>query len=426
MSQYFAIRTAVSAALLVGTAGAAYPWAAWMKSGVRSGHSRGYYYKPDYTAIFSFNPAQVASGGGLYPVSGVTADSGVLLGTTASPGKAFMLTPPASGTTWTQKLLAALPTGPNTTLTPLNATQIIGTEPADVFILSNTSVGVTKQAIYTFPSGSSANSGLTFGPSGELYGTGSGGASGAGFIYRMHQLPAGAWRYEPVYNFTGGTDGGNPVGGVVFSTIGANTLYGTAAAGGNAACSYPGGQTGCGVLYSMKVPPYGGTAVENRLHTFQSGADGAGPGGLVANGRYIYGAATSGGNGQGTVFSLTLEQTDIYSTIYTFANTADGHTPTPTLAVDAEGDIYGTAQGGAGGEGTVYSLVPSAIVKKGIPVSWSFELLHSFTGSLQAADASADGAMPSGALVVDSTGAVYGTTAAGGAYGFGSVYKLVP
>ena len=125
MSQNFALRSAVSAALLLGTAGAAYPWAAWVKSGVRNGHSRGYYYKPDYTAIFSFNPALTSNGGGLLPLAGVTGVSGVLLGTTSAPARAFLLAPPSSGTTWAQTILAGLPTGSNTTLTPLSATQIL-------------------------------------------------------------------------------------------------------------------------------------------------------------------------------------------------------------------------------------------------------------------------------------------------------------
>ena len=423
MSQNVAIRSAVSAALLLGTAGAAYPWAAWVKSGVRNGHSRGYYYAPDYTSIFSFNPA---NGGGILPMAGVTGVSGVLLGTTSAPARAFLLTPPSSGSTWSQTIIAGLNPGSSATLTPVNATQIVGTEPGDAFILTNTAVGVTKQTIYSFPAGSTPNSGLTVGPSGELYGTASGGASGAGFVYRLHLLPNQTWRYEAVYTFPGGVGGTTPVGGVVFSTVGANIMYGTTAYGGNAACTYTAGQSGCGVIYSMKAAPYGTQSTENVLHSFAGGADGAGPGGLIADGRYIYGAASAGGNGQGTVYSLTIAATYVYSTIYTFANTADGHTPNPFLAVDSTGDVYGTAQGGASGQGTVFSLVPSAIIKKGIPVSWSFELLHSFAGSVGTPNASADGAQPSGALAIDATGAVYGTTTYGGAYGYGSAFKLVP
>jgi uncharacterized repeat protein (TIGR03803 family) len=46
----------------------------------------------------------------------------------------------------------------------------------------------------------------------------------------------------------------------------------------------------------------------------------------------------------------------------------------------------------------------------------SFSLIHNFTGS--------DGQQPSGALVADSSGRLYGTTFAGGAHGTGSVFRL--
>lgn len=46
------------------------------------------------------------------------------------------------------------------------------------------------------------------------------------------------------------------------------------------------------------------------------------------------------------------------------------------------------------------------------------KILHTFIGS--------DGQQPNGSLVFDQTGNLYGTTSAGGAYGYGTVFKLTP
>src|SRR5271165_1650356 len=45
--------------------------------------------------------------------------------------------------------------------------------------------------------------------------------------------------------------------------------------------------------------------------------------------------------------------------------------------------------------------------------------LHSFTGNT-------DGASPEAGLIIDKSGALYGTTAGGGAAGNGAVFKLTP
>ncbi len=50
-------------------------------------------------------------------------------------------------------------------------------------------------------------------------------------------------------------------------------------------------------------------------------------------------------------------------------------------------------------------------------------LIHRFSG---AATGKIDGATPSGALISDSAGTVYGTTATGGSAGFGTVFRLLP
>jgi uncharacterized repeat protein (TIGR03803 family) len=62
--------------------------------------------------------------------------------------------------------------------------------------------------------------------------------------------------------------------------------------------------------------------------------------------------------------------------------------------------------------GTVFKLAPGANGK------WTETVLHSFNGK--------DGNDPPSAVTFDSSGNLYGTTQAGGAHDFGTVFKLAP
>jgi uncharacterized repeat protein (TIGR03803 family) len=85
--------------------------------------------------------------------------------------------------------------------------------------------------------------------------------------------------------------------------------------------------------------------------------------------------------------------------------------------MDAAGNLYGETEAGGtssrcgGGCGTAYQLQP---VSGG---GWKEHILHDF-------GAIGDGAFPGGALLLDRTGNLYGTTGVGGATGNGTVYKL--
>jgi uncharacterized repeat protein (TIGR03803 family) len=104
--------------------------------------------------------------------------------------------------------------------------------------------------------------------------------------------------------------------------------------------------------------------------------------------------------------------------IYNFGGAAgDGSYPIQSLALDVHGSLYGTTEGGgAHNLGTIFKLTPSSKS----PTGWSETILHSFKGG------SSDGASPNGAVVIDATGAVYGTTQSGGEGGLGTVFKLTP
>ena len=65
------------------------------------------------------------------------------------------------------------------------------------------------------------------------------------------------------------------------------------------------------------------------------------------------------------------------------------------------------------GNGTVFRLAPGA---KG---EWTFAVLYRFTGG-------SDGEGPVAGVVLDAAGNLYGTTTAGGDYGGGTVFELIP
>jgi uncharacterized repeat protein (TIGR03803 family) len=73
----------------------------------------------------------------------------------------------------------------------------------------------------------------------------------------------------------------------------------------------------------------------------------------------LYGIMDVGGtNGSGTIFKITLSGT--LTTLYNFCSQSgcpDGQYPAAGLVQDTDGNLYGTtADGGANGDGTVYSL----------------------------------------------------------------------
>jgi len=71
---------------------------------------------------------------------------------------------------------------------------------------------------------------LTLDSQGNLYGANyTGGQYGQGNIFKLTNS-GGAWTLTDLYDFTGGSDGDAPVGGVVLDANG--NIYGTASEGG--------------------------------------------------------------------------------------------------------------------------------------------------------------------------------------------------
>lgn len=88
---------------------------------------------------------------------------------------------------------------------------------------------------------------LIFDSAGNLYGTTKdGGLDGYGIVFELIPNPDGTWTKRTLHQFTGGRDGANPDGGLIFDSAG--NLYGTTPLGGSA---------GYGVVFKLTPTPAG-------------------------------------------------------------------------------------------------------------------------------------------------------------------------
>lgn len=256
--------------------------------------------------------------------------------------------------------------------------------------------------------GGSPYAGLSLGPSGALYGTApNGGASGAGIVFEL--MPgAGPGGVRVLYTFSGAADGAHPLAGVVFGAAG--RLYGT---------TLSGGARGQGTVFELTPPAVPGAAwIERVLYSFSGAADGGSPvAGVVSDAAgALYGTTLSGGaRGRGTVFRLVRAGDAWAQTVlYSFTGGGDGELPFAGVTLGPGNRLFGTTSyGGAHGFGTVFMLTP------GGAAAWPETVLYSFTGK-------DDGGLPGAGVVLDQTGALYGTTRWGGARASGVAFKLTP
>ncbi|MGA2902598.1 MAG: choice-of-anchor tandem repeat GloVer-containing protein [Candidatus Korobacteraceae bacterium] len=251
--------------------------------------------------------------------------------------------------------------------------------------------------------------GVTVGPGGVLYGTAAaGGTHGYGTVFRLTHIGS-SWVVGPLYEFTGGSDGANPEGGVVIGP--SSALYGTTTFGG----------VNYGIVFELRPPATFCRAIlcywsEIVLHTF-TGPDGEYP--EFENLAFdqagdIYGTTWKAGTyAGGTAFELTPSDGGYTeSTLHSFGS-GDGLWPAAGVVLDTAGNVYGTTSwGGIDTFGTVYQLVPS----RG---GWLENVLVNFDGP--------NGEGPLGNLIIDASGNLYGTTSGGGERnGDSVVFKLAP
>jgi uncharacterized repeat protein (TIGR03803 family) len=277
-----------------------------------------------------------------------------------------------------------------------------------------------------------------------------GGAKGAGTLFSV----TSAGRAVTLHRFAAATEGSQPNDMLAVDPQG--NVYGTTQAGG---------KFGGGTVYQFT------TAHKLKvLHAFDADTgDGSGPlQGLVrgTNGA-LYGAAAGGAiNTNGSVFEI--DPKGFYITRYRFKSGGDGHCPFSSVAVDSNGNLFGTVVGnGFGGDpnGAVWKLSPAnkltplyrfrdgtdgeypdqspivdkagnvygTIIKKNgvvyagavwkIDTSGKFSIIHQFAGK-------ADGFGPNGPLMINTDGNLYGTTQSGGGTaarpGYGTLFRITP
>lgn len=280
-----------------------------------------------------------------------------------------------------------------------------------VFKLAHRGSNWVLSRLYAFatdPDGEFPWGGITVGPDGSLFGTTEQGGYDYGSVFvirppaRVPPSISSPWQETLIHKFyVQGDEGTNPhYGYVAFDHLG--SLYGTNAYGG---------AHGGGTVYQLTPGSDGWT--ESVIFSF-SLTEGYFPedGVLLDQSGNIYGTTIYGGDyGVGVAYELVpAEGGWQWKTLYAFQGGDDGAQPYGGLIIDTEGNLYGTTiTGGSGGGGTVFELSPTQ-------GSWTYKLLHSFNGSTG----------PQASLSMDAAGSLYGTTYLGGAYGWGSVFKLAP
>ena len=207
----------------------------------------------------------------------------------------------------------------------------------------------SERVIHAFTGGKDGGTGslgrLTIDDTG-IYGVAeTGGAYGAGTVFRMTYARGTGWRFTTLYAFKGVPDCASPYGGLVKDSHG--NIYGT---------TYSGGTDGLGCIFELNASH---AKSERVLHNFEGGSDGSRPTGtLFQTGVELYGTTSMGGGSCdcGTVFALDT-QTRHVRILHSFHGASDGAYPYYGVTPDSSGNLYGTtAAGGTANRGTVFEI----------------------------------------------------------------------
>jgi uncharacterized repeat protein (TIGR03803 family) len=291
-----------------------------------------------------------------------------------------------------------------------------------VFKLTHRSGGWVLTTIYEFQGGSDGGqprAGLTIGPDGTLYGT-TDWTYGTVFNLRPPDHVCGSvscpWTKTVLYSFTGGNDGGPPgYGNLIFDQQG--NLYGTTGNGGARAAgtvfelTRSGGGWTKSVLYSFPDDQYLQCNPRGGVVFDRSGN--------------LWGTAMGCSNSYGAVFKLSLSGSGwTASVIHVFqdtlyGSTPDGAFPSAPLAQDSAGNFYGTTM-----EGPPNPVCPDLGTVFKVNAAGEFSTLHFFPSGSGPECAEETGLM--GPVSLDAQGNLYGTQYANGYGGYGGVFKGGP
>lgn len=268
--------------------------------------------------------------------------------------------------------------------------------------------GWQETALYRFQGGDDGSfpelGDLVFDQAGNLYGTtAAGGGVDAGTVFQLSHA-ANGWSEKVLYRFTGEHDGSEPLG--TLASDGRGGFYGTTFLGGNAYCNFgPCGTvfqlspSGSGwaktILYNFQGGTDGGNPISGLLKDYGAlvatttiaGAHGGGTALMLNNDIFRYGFSGTDGNSfagpwstlaghatglygttyadgyyhQGSVFNLEGCAGWGYASLHEFTGGADGGYPASATFIDANGNLFGTTtRGGAYGLGVIFEITPAA------------------------------------------------------------------
>lgn len=231
------------------------------------------------------------------------------------------------------------------------------------------------------------------------------GLASVGLVSQILAVPVLAQTFTVLRDFAG-TNGAYPQAGL---TISGRTLYGTTELGG----SY-------GVIFRVNTD---GTEFAP-LHYFSGHpSEGSQPlAGVTLAGDLLFGTTSLGGAAfSGTLFRLTTNGTD-FAVLRDFSLPVDdgnsytnfGGAYPEAVLMEGSGTLYGvTGNGGAYGNGSVFKMGTNGT---GFTVLKDFPARDRFSGT------NTDGANPNALVLSGST--LYGTTASGGSFDTGLVFRM--
>ena len=253
---------------------------------------------------------------------------------------------------------------------------------------------LTTIAAFGNPYGAFPQAGLTADAAGNLFGT-----TGSS----VFEIPKTGGTYgTPSLIVNGIPINGNPSAGVIIDASG--NLFGTTS----------GGVYGQGNVF--EIPKTGGTYGTPSILGDFNNLNGSNPlGGLTADASGNLFGTTRGNAGAGTVFEIpkTVGGYGALTILAYFNGTISGGFPSTGVIVDAAGNLFGTANfGGPGGDqaGVVWEL-PNTGSGFG-----PFVNIATFDGT--------NGASPTGLLLADASGNLFGTTSGGGEFNDGTVFEI--
>ncbi|HUY94174.1 MAG TPA: choice-of-anchor tandem repeat GloVer-containing protein [Terracidiphilus sp.] len=274
-----------------------------------------------------------------------------------------------------------------------------------VFELVDNGGTYTEQVLlYSFTGGDDGADpigGVVMDRSGNLFGAAQGAANQDGVVWELVNNN-GTYAFKVLHAF-GGSDGEDPQASLAMDASG--NLFGTTAGGGS---------QGLGTVFEVENEV--GTGYDFRvLHSFVGATDGSKPESrvLIIGGTNLYGTTSTGGIGGGGTAWMLTGGPNTMQILHSFDAATDGVSgPIGGLVMDASGNLIGTTElTTPEGLGAVFELVNSS-------GSYSLKILHQFSG------VSGDGATPVKALSIDPNGNIFGTTAFGGTSEFGTVFEM--